>query len=144
MLLLLLVLMISTLTLCACSPPSARGRRRLDFKRFLGKAMFLDLPGYRHAQRLEEELTARGAVSEGKREGEREGGCVWSQNGERASEELQQKKIIFDCGGVRCMYNCTIHGPCDVTDDVTGDVVMSLWELLLLCDVTAVPSSADS
>ena len=109
--------------------------------------MFLDLPGYRHAQRLEEELTARGAVSEGKREGGREGGRdggreggrVWSQNGERASDELQQKKIIFDCGGVRCMYNCTIHGPCDVTDDVTGDVVMSLWEVLLLCDVTACP-----
>ena len=40
-----------------------RGRRRLDFKRFQGKAMFLDLPGYRHVARLEEELTERGAVS---------------------------------------------------------------------------------
>ena len=40
-----------------------RGRRKLEFKRFLGKTMFLDLPGYRHAHLLEEELTTRGAVS---------------------------------------------------------------------------------
>lgn len=40
-----------------------RGRRRLDFKRFQGKTMFLDLPGYRHVARLEQELTSRGAVS---------------------------------------------------------------------------------
>lgn len=41
-----------------------RGRRRLDFKRFQGKSMFLDLPGYRQVAWLEEELTARGAVSD--------------------------------------------------------------------------------
>ena len=40
-----------------------RGRRRLEFKRFQGKTMFLDLPGYRHVARLEQELTSRGAVS---------------------------------------------------------------------------------
>ena len=41
-----------------------RGRRRLDFKRFQGKSMFLDLPGYRQVAWLEEELTSRGAVSD--------------------------------------------------------------------------------
>jgi hypothetical protein len=44
--------------------PGGRGRRRLDFKRFQGKTMFLDLPGYRHVARLERELTSRGATLE--------------------------------------------------------------------------------
>ena len=65
----------TSLTVCVCVCMCVgRGRRRLDFKRFQGKSLFLDLPGYRQVARLEEELTARGAVSEREREGGEGGG----------------------------------------------------------------------
>ena len=85
-----MLLELTTITLCVFPslPWPARGRRRLDFKRFLGKAMFLDLPGYRHAHKLEEELTARGAVSEGEgREGGREGRKERRREGRRGEGE---------------------------------------------------------
>lgn len=67
-----------------------RGRRRLDFKRFQGKSLFLDLPGYRQMAWLEEELTARGAVSEGERR-ERKGGRE-DESSERADYQLERER----------------------------------------------------
>lgn len=49
----------------ARSPRQVRGKRKLQFdpQPFRGKTIFLDLPGYKHVKELEQQLTARGAVS---------------------------------------------------------------------------------
>ena len=89
--------------MCVCV---GRGRRKLDFKRFQGKSLFLDLPGYRQVAWLEEELTARGAVSEGGQGEEREG-VVWLV-----------KELTSMCVCV-CVCVCVCYGSfTDISDNI--------------------------